>query len=101
MGTTLITTSTPRITYRIGMPTALGWADKFLLPPMPRLGEVAAESELPSIFKGQRVALAQNRDKRRYESVVEKACPARLGKGRASLGAGPPGSHESPEGMTI
>jgi hypothetical protein len=47
MGTTLIITSTPRITYRIGMRTALGWADKFLLPPMPRLGEVAAESDYP------------------------------------------------------
>src|ERR1700680_4456823 len=79
MGTTLMTTSTPRITYRIGMRTALGWADKFLLPPMPRLGEVAAESELPSILKGQRFALAQNREQRRYQSVVEKACPARFG----------------------
>jgi hypothetical protein len=80
MGTTLIITSTPRITYRIGMRTALGWADKFLLPPISRLGEVAAESELPSMLKGQRLALAQNRDKCRYQSVVEKACPARFGR---------------------
>jgi hypothetical protein len=61
------------------MRTALGWADKFLLPPMPRLGEVAAESELPSILKGQRFALAQNREQGRYQSVVEKACLARFG----------------------
>src|SRR5882762_1789480 len=87
MGTTLITTSTPRITYRIGMRTALGWADKFLLPPMPRLGEVAAESELPSILKGQRFALAQNRDKRRYESVVRRL--VRRGLAREGLGLAP------------
>jgi hypothetical protein len=87
MGTTLITTSTPRITYRIGMRTALGWADKFLLPPMPRLGEVAAESELPSILKGQRFALAQNRDKRRYESVVRRL--VRRGLAREGLRLAP------------
>src|SRR5258707_15461108 len=80
MGTTLITTSTPRITYRIGMRTALGWADKFLLPPILRLGEVAAESELPSILKVRGSPYAQNRDKRRYQSVAEKACPARVGR---------------------
>jgi hypothetical protein len=87
MGTTLIITSTPRITYRIGMRTALGWADKFLLPPMPRLGEVAAESELPSILKGQRFALAQNRDKRRYESVVRRL--VRRGLAREGLRLAP------------
>jgi hypothetical protein len=78
MGTTLITTSTPRITYRIGMRTVLGWAGKFLLPPILRLGEVSAESELLSILRVRGSPYAQNRDKRRYQSVVEKACPARV-----------------------
>src|SRR6266851_3362821 len=86
MCTTLITTSTPRITYRIGMRTVLGWSGKFLLPPILRLGEVSAESELLSILRVRGSPFAQNRDKRRYQSV-EKACPARVDREGLRLGS--------------